>query len=135
MFQVFAGSLSYLQSVPKIHKSNENPPGRPIINGIQSVGARKGQYIDKYLQPLAQKNKALLRDRMHLIQLLEEIQMEEGPCILATADVIFLYTITGHQDPITAIKWALKQLSDLPRKQRANLIEHLDYCSSHNYSL
>lgn len=32
--------------VPKIHKSQSNPPGRPIISGIDSLFSRLGAYID-----------------------------------------------------------------------------------------
>lgn len=32
--------------LPKIHKSLEQPPGRPIVNGIDSVTVILGQYID-----------------------------------------------------------------------------------------
>lgn len=36
----------------KIHKDNENPPGRPIVNGVDSLTSRLGQYLDYFLQPL-----------------------------------------------------------------------------------
>lgn len=35
--------------LPKIHKNSVNPPGRPIVNGIDSVTSRLGQYIDTFL--------------------------------------------------------------------------------------
>lgn len=100
-------------TVPKIHKDSINPPGYPIVNGIQSDGARMGQYLDYRLQPLVQKTRAYLRDNKHLIQLLEEIKMKEGPCILATADVNSLYKIIGHQEATKATQWPLKYLSEV----------------------
>lgn len=44
--------IPIIYTVPKIHKNQTQPPGRPIINGIQSINARIGQYVDKFLQPL-----------------------------------------------------------------------------------
>lgn len=79
---------------------------------FNQFGARMDQYLDFYLQPLAQKTKAYLRDTKHLIQLLEEIKLE-GPCILATVDLNSLYTIIGRREPIKATQWALKHLSKL----------------------
>lgn len=35
--------------LPKIHKSLTNPPGSPIISGIDLVTSRIGRYIDFYL--------------------------------------------------------------------------------------
>lgn len=57
--------------LPKIHKDTVNPPGRPIVNGIDSVSARLGQYIDFFLQPLVTKTPAFLKDTKHIIQILE----------------------------------------------------------------
>ena len=48
-----------IYTIPKIHKDPLRPPGRPIINGIQSINARLGQYVDKFIQPLVPKNKGL----------------------------------------------------------------------------
>lgn len=72
--------------MPKVHKDALHPPERPIVNGIKSVTARLGQYIDFFLKPIVSGTTACLRDTKQFIQLLEEI-----PCmsnsILITADV------------------------------------------------
>lgn len=64
------GGGPIIYSLPKIHKDKENPPGRPIINGIGSVCSRLGQYIDWFLQPQVKKAKAFFKDTKHIIQLL-----------------------------------------------------------------
>uniref|UniRef100_A0A673FTB7 Uncharacterized protein n=1 Tax=Sinocyclocheilus rhinocerous TaxID=307959 RepID=A0A673FTB7_9TELE len=38
-------------TLPKIHKSLENPVGRPIVSGIGSVTEKISQYVDYYLKP------------------------------------------------------------------------------------
>ena len=41
--------------LPKIHKSLENPPGRPIISGNDSPTEKISQMIDIILQPFVPK--------------------------------------------------------------------------------
>ena len=38
--------IPIIYTVPKIHKDKINPPGRPIVNGIESLTARMGEYLD-----------------------------------------------------------------------------------------
>lgn len=48
--------------LPKVHKDVLYPPGRPIVNGIKSVSACLGQYIDFFLKPIVSGTTAYLRD-------------------------------------------------------------------------
>lgn len=121
----------FIYFLPKIHKSTTEPPGRPIINGIDSVCARLGQYIDTFLQPLVVKTDAYVRDTKHVIQCLESLENLDQ-CILATADVGSLYTIIGHHGAVGSVKWALES-SNLPNKQKKLLIKCLRFCLKHNY--
>lgn len=61
--------IPVMYTIPKIHKNSTNPPGRPIINGIDSLSSRLGQYIDRYLQPLEQNTKAYLNSK-HILQII-----------------------------------------------------------------
>ena len=77
-----------IYTVPKVHKDPLKPPGRPIINGIQSINLRLGEYVDKFIQPLVPQTRAYLRDTKHLIQILDSTVMESDcSYLLATADV------------------------------------------------
>lgn len=62
--------------LPKVHKNTLQPPGRPIVNGIDSVSARLGQYIDFSLKPSVSEDKSFLRDTKQFIQILEGV-----PCM------------------------------------------------------
>lgn len=77
--------------VPKIHKSQTNPPGRPIISGIDSLFMWLWSYIDGYLQPLVKEGKSYLKDSRQLIDELRNFEIEEND-ILVTIDVNSLYT-------------------------------------------
>lgn len=60
--------IPVIYATPKIHKDSTNPPGCPIINGIDSLSFRLGQYIDCHLQPLVQNTKAYLKDTKRVLQ-------------------------------------------------------------------
>lgn len=62
--------IPIIYTVPKIHKCKENPLGRPIVNGIDSLTSRMGQYLDYYIQPAVQQTQAYLKDTKHILQLL-----------------------------------------------------------------
>lgn len=93
-----------IYTVPKLHKNKINPPGRPIVNGIESLTARLGEYLDKFIQPAVQQTKAYLKDTKHVLQLLEDTPVLKGRTLLATADVSSLYTIVKHHQACSATK-------------------------------
>lgn len=41
--------IPVIYTIPKIHKNQEHPPGRPIVNGIDLLRLRMGQYIDYFI--------------------------------------------------------------------------------------
>lgn len=57
--------------LPKVHKNLTQPPGQPIVSGINSVTLRIGQYIDFFLQPLVRRIQSYLKDTGATIRLLE----------------------------------------------------------------
>lgn len=117
--------------LPKVHKNAQNPPGRPIVNGIDSVSARLGQYIDFFLKPLVSSTKAYLKDAKHAIQIIESTSAKDNS-ILVMADVGSLYTIIGHQDAVESVKWALDG-SNLPAPHKSFLLDALKFCLARNY--
>lgn len=58
----------YFYHIPKVHKSLDNPPGRPIIAAIDSLTSGLSKYIDHYLQTLAQGLQSYIRDGTHLLE-------------------------------------------------------------------
>lgn len=72
--QPLESRIPIIYTLPKIHKNKEKMPERPIVNGINLVGVRIGEYIDWSLQPIVRKTNSYLRDTKHLIQLLDNIK-------------------------------------------------------------
>lgn len=124
---LYQSHVEFRLSVPKIHKSKENTPSRPIVNGIDSLTSRMGQYIDYFIQPAVQHTQAYLKDSKHLLQLLDTVPVLEGRTLLATADVALLYTLIQHHDACSVTKWLLRNHSNLICKQGKYLIKCLDF--------
>lgn len=77
--------------IPKVHKSRDHPPGRPIISGIDSLYSRVGEYLDKYLKSLLTQGKPYLKDSRELINMLQKVEVSPNT-VLVTADIsIFVY--------------------------------------------
>lgn len=73
-----APRIPVIYFLPKIHKSLVNPPGRPIISGLESVTSRIGKYIDAFLQPLVSQTPSFLRDSSQVLQILDTLVWKEG---------------------------------------------------------
>ncbi|XP_077137236.1 uncharacterized protein LOC143798719 [Ranitomeya variabilis] len=98
-----------LYTTPKIHKSLIDPPGRPIVSGVDSVFSRIGTFLDKVLNPIAKSCKSYIKDTTDFLNKLETIKLE-GEVILASFDVISLYTSIQHKSGIRAVE---KKLSTI----------------------
>ncbi|CAH2285974.1 Hypothetical predicted protein, partial [Pelobates cultripes] len=68
------GRTPVFYTLPKIHKSEENPPGRPIVSGVGSLLSNLSEYIDKQLQPLVVVQPSYLRDSMSLLSALSKTE-------------------------------------------------------------
>lgn len=118
--------------LPKIHKDSNNPPGRPIVSGIESLTSRLGEYIDIHLQPLVAKTKAYLKDTKHTLQLLDECSAQED-IIMVTGDVSSLYTNIDHEGALKAVEWALRKESLANDGFIAFILRCLDFYLRHNF--
>lgn len=118
--------------LPKIHKDSSNPPGRPIVSGIESLTSRLGEYIDLHLQPLVKKTRAYLKDTKHTLQLIKELNMEND-IIMATGDVSSLYTNIDHEGALEAVKWALDKEEGIDKGLCGFILKCLDFCLHHNF--
>lgn len=96
-----------IYTVPKIHKNPERPPARPIVNGINSVTSRVGEYLDHFLQTSVDTTKPYLKDTTSFIQKIKNVSFSKNAeMYLVTADVASLYTIIQHDDALLALNWA-----------------------------
>lgn len=82
--------------LPKIHKDLSNPPGRPIISGMNSATCNLSAYLDVFLQDYVRKQPTFIRDSDDVIRLILNTEWIEGLSFL-TMDVTSLYSNIEHQ--------------------------------------
>ena len=76
-------------TLTKIHKPT--PVGRPIISRCDGPTEKLSCFVDKILQPIAQKQKSYLKDTTDFINFIEKTKLPKG-VILVSMDVTSLYT-------------------------------------------
>ena len=88
--------------LPKIHKTLQNPPGRPIVSGNGCPTERVSQFIDHFLQPCVKNIRSYIKDTTDFLFMLESIGDLPPNCLLVTLDVASLYTNIPNQEGCTA---------------------------------
>ena len=60
-------NLGKLYLLPKIHKSLENVPGRPVISNCGTPTERVSEFLDHHLKPAIQSGKSYIKDSGHFL--------------------------------------------------------------------
>ena len=84
----------------KIHKAK--PVGRPIISGCDGPTERLSSFVDRLIQPIAQKQDSYLKDTTDFINFIEKTKLPQN-VILASMDVSSLYTNIPQEEGITTV--------------------------------
>lgn len=97
--------------LPKVHKSLEDPPGRPIVSGIHGPTENLSKLVDSWLQPLVRQLPSFIQDTTHFLRVVEEWKQSFEPlakeALLVTIDVVGLYTNIPHTEVNTSISAAM----------------------------
>lgn len=125
-------SIRIFHHIPKIHKSTTNPPGRPIVAAMDSITSPISQYIDQFLQPLAQKLPSYIRDGVHLLEQLAHYTWEPT-YMWASLHVNLLYTSIPHPIGLRATASFLSTDPLLNPRQAEFILEVTEFCLMHNY--
>lgn len=65
--QVKEFTISTFYIIPKVHKNQENPPGRPIVSAVGGPLERIGRYIDTLLGLVVQLP-SYVKDTGHVLK-------------------------------------------------------------------
>ncbi|XP_041424973.1 uncharacterized protein LOC121395471 [Xenopus laevis] len=96
-----------LYVLPKIHKTLENPPGRPIVSGIGSLLEPLSKFIDHHLQELVRNLPTCLKDTNDLLIKLEGVPKLSPGVLLCSIDIQSLFTAIPQDEGIKCIEEAL----------------------------
>ncbi len=97
--------------LPKVHKNLENPPGRPIISGNDSITEPCSKYVDYYIKPFVAKLPSYIQDSTQVLNKIAQIK-NIGSCIMATMDVESLYSNIVHEEGLEALRHYLGSRPD-----------------------
>jgi hypothetical protein len=102
--------------VDEQHEVDTAPPERPIISGNGSVTENISAYVDHHIKSLAVKHFSYIQDTPDFLILLEsEINTGEplpANTIIATIDVVGLYTNIPVEEGLDAVREALEERAD-----------------------
>ncbi|XP_078523043.1 uncharacterized protein LOC144792069 [Lissotriton helveticus] len=125
--------VPHIYMLPKIHKSLEDPPFRPIVAGCGSIHEPVGRFVDHHLQPLVQSWGTYLKDTTDCLTKLSEVNdLIDDSTLLCTIDVVALYTSIAHMEGLEAIEWRLLE-SGIDQQLGVFLIELLHFSLFHSY--
>ncbi|CAJ0933921.1 unnamed protein product [Ranitomeya imitator] len=120
--------------LPKVHKSLQNPPGRPIVASTDSVLSPLSVFLEKMLTPLVKKTKSYLLDTGHFLEIIHRQGTVPAESILVTLDVNSLYTSITHDKGIEATRYLLES-SDMSIDSIQFCLDLLDIVLCENYFL
>lgn len=84
----------------KVHKSLENPPGRPIVSALKGPLERVGKYLDNLLKVMVTDLKSYVRETGDVLGHIAEIDLQGKP----------LYTSIPHEWGIRSIEIFLPEM-------------------------
>ena len=99
--------VPHFYTLPKIHKSLDNPPGRPIVSSNNAPTERISAFVDKQLQPLVTSLPSYIKDTKHFLRRLQSLPPLPPDALLFTMDVVGLYTNIPHEDGLKACQTML----------------------------
>lgn len=129
---LLAPKMPIIYYLPKIHKNLLQPPGRPIVGGIDSLTMRVGKYVDFFLQPLVTRTPAFLKDSLQIINEISQLHVEDD-VLLVTADVSSLYTNIAHDLGFQAARYFLNKDESMDQSTREFILKLLKFAMEHNF--
>ena len=103
-FEVKDPKFARFYLLPKIHKRLNNVPGSPVISNCGYYTENISEFLDFYLQPLAQAVKSYLKDTNDFLNKLRFLPKLPDNIILCTVDVVGLYPNISHEEGLSALK-------------------------------
>ncbi|XP_073416057.1 uncharacterized protein [Dendrobates tinctorius] len=120
--------------LPKIHKSLENPPGRPIVASTDSVLSPLSIFLEKIFTPLVKQTRSFLLDTGQFLSIIKQVGKKPPGSILTTLDVNSLYTSITHDKGIEAARFLLNS-SELSTDSMQFCLDLLSLVLHENYFL
>ncbi|KAK7091582.1 hypothetical protein V1264_009246 [Littorina saxatilis] len=123
-------------TLPKIHKSLTNTPGRPIVSGVNGPTEKLSKLVDHWLQDCVKSVPSYIQDTTGMLNTIDQWNNQHGPfpenTKLVTVDVVGLYTNIPHSDMKTAIKEELDSRPQGDRPPTETIVKVADHVLTNN---
>jgi hypothetical protein len=94
--------LASFYLLPKIHKNQIPPPGRPIVSANECPTERISGFVDHFLRPIVSSQPSYIKDTTDFITKIMAIKDLPDNALLVTLDVSSLYTNIPNDEGIRA---------------------------------
>ncbi len=108
--------------LPKMHKTLETPPGRPIISGNGSITEPASIFVDYFIKLMVSELPSYIQDTTHVLNIIKNMKNTETS-ILATMDVESLYTNIDHEEGLEALSHNLEMRSPLEKPPASFILQ------------
>ena len=98
--------------LPKIHKSLNDIPGRPIISNCGIPMENLSESLNHHLQPIMKAGKSCIKDIGDFLEKLKNLGNVPSNAILAIADVVGLYPSIPYNAGLQALHEKLGEKAD-----------------------
>ena len=123
-------------TLPKIHKSLTNTPGRPIVSGVNGPTEKLSKLVDHWLQYSVKSAKSHIQDTTHMLQQIESWNKEKGPfpenTKLVTIDVVGLYSNIPHDESKSSIEEQMQKHALFGSPPVETVVKVADHVLSNN---
>ena len=118
--------------IPKIHKRLKDVPGRPVISNCGTSTEKVSEFLDYYLKLVMQAQKSYVKDTSDFLQKLRNLGGVPDNAILASADVVALYSSIPHED---CLKYLFERLEEREVKQISSedLVQMAKFLPKNNF--
>ena len=122
-----------IYTLPKIHKSLIDPPGRPIVAQTNSLLAPLSEFVDSFIKPYVQSLPAYIRDSTDFINNISCITDLPEDVFLVTFDVSSLYTNIPHDGGVEALGYYLNNRDTTVNPPNQFIIDLTNLVMKKNY--
>lgn len=120
-------------TLPKIHKSLTNPPGRPIVAQTYSLWSPLSIFVDYYIKPFVQTLPAYIKDSTDLIEKCSAIHNLPEETLLLSLDISSLYTCIPHDGGLEALGFYLQDRTHISLHPNQLIIDLAEFVMKNNF--
>lgn len=122
-----------LYTLPKIHKSMIDPPGRPIVAQNDSLLSPLSEFVDFFIKPIVHTLPSYIKDSTDLINKISLVSELPDDTVLLTLDVTSLYTNIPHDGGLLALQSFLGRRDSDAMPPNQFIVDLAAYVLKYNY--